>query len=117
MTRTTGFALHRIALAIAALALHSAAGALDIKLPPETATFKDSGLPGYRLVQQNCMTCHSAHYVQMQPSTSTRAYWEGTVKKMKTPFGATFADEDIPGMVDYLAKTYGAERAATAAGK
>jgi hypothetical protein len=28
---------------------------------------------------------------------------------MKTPFGAPFADEDIPAIVDYLVKTYGAE--------
>jgi sulfite dehydrogenase len=34
---------------------------------------------------------------------------------MKKPFGAQFADEEIPAMVDYLVKTYGAERTATAA--
>ena len=28
---------------------------------------------------------------------------------MKSPFGAPFADEDIPAIVDYLVKTYGAE--------
>jgi len=28
---------------------------------------------------------------------------------MKKPFGAPFADEDIPAIVDYLVKTYGAE--------
>ena len=30
---------------------------------------------------------------------------------MKKPFGAQFPDEDVPAMVDYLVKTYGAERA------
>jgi len=30
---------------------------------------------------------------------------------MKKPFGAPFPDEDIAAMVDYLVKTYGAERA------
>lgn len=29
---------------------------------------------------------------------------------MKKPFGAPFPDQDIPAMVDYLVKTYGAER-------
>jgi sulfite dehydrogenase len=29
---------------------------------------------------------------------------------MKKPFGATFPDADVPAMVDYLVKTYGAER-------
>ena len=100
---------------IAALALSAAAGgacALDIQLPPETATYKDSALPGYQLVQRNCMTCHAAQYASNQPPASPRAYWEATVKKMKKPFGAQFADEDVPAMVDYLVKTYGAERSA-----
>ena len=84
--------------------------ALDIVLPDETATFRNSDLPGYQLVQKNCLICHSAHYPKMQPGSLPRAYWETTVKKMKKPFGAQFADEDIPAMVDYLVKTYGAEK-------
>ena len=87
-----------------------AAGALDIALPSETAAYETSDLPGYRLVQQDCLICHSAQYVQFQPPSSPRAYWEATVKKMKKPFGAPFAEEDIPAIVDYLVKTYGAER-------
>ena len=59
------------------------------------------------------MTCHSAQYAQSQPPTSPRAHWEATVKKMKKPFGAQFADEDIPAMVIYLTKTYGAGRIAS----
>ena len=47
--------------------------------------------------------------MQYQPSSSPRAYWEATVKKMKKPFGAPFSDEDIPAIVDYLVKTYGTE--------
>jgi hypothetical protein len=85
------------------------ASALEITLPPETASYKPSDLPGYALVQRDCLVCHSAHYVQYQPSSSSRSYWEATVKKMKSPFGAPFADEDIPAIVDYLVKTYGTE--------
>ena len=84
--------------------------ALDIQLPPEIAVFKPSELPGYALAQRNCMACHSVHYIQSQPFSSPRSYWEATVKKMKKPFGAQFSDADIPDMVDYLVKTYGAER-------
>jgi hypothetical protein len=87
-----------------------AAGATEIVLPQESATFKPSPLPGYALVQQHCLQCHAAQYVQYQPPSSPRGYWEATVKKMKKPFGATFADEEIAPMVDYLAKTYGAEQ-------
>lgn len=96
--------------AIVAFAATSSAMALEIKLPQETAMYKSSSLPGYALALQNCMTCHSAQYVSTQPASSPRKYWEATVKKMKTPFGAPLKDEDIPVIVDYLVKTYGAER-------
>jgi sulfite dehydrogenase len=104
--------LLRLALVLIAL-LGAATGvrALDISLPPETAAYQTSPLPGYQLVRQNCLICHSAQYVQYQPPTSAREYWQATVVKMKKTFGAPFADEDIPAMVDYLVKTYGAERA------
>jgi sulfite dehydrogenase len=87
-----------------------------VTMPPETVVYRTSDLPGYRLVQQNCATCHSAHYVTTQP-VSNRGYWDATVKKMKKPFGAQFPDDDIPAMVDYLVKTYGAERDAPAVRK
>ncbi len=102
-------------LVLTSMLASSAAFGLDVTFPPETATYQPSQLPGYQLVQRNCMTCHSAQYAQSQPPASPRAYWEATVKKMKKPFGAQFADEDIPAMVDYLTKTYGAERTIGAA--
>lgn len=108
--------LIRTLAAAVALMLAGSAGALEIHLPPETATYKPSELPGYQLVQRNCMTCHAAQYASSQPPASPRAYWEATVKKMKKPFGAQFDDADMPAMVDYLVKTYGAERAAAATG-
>lgn len=104
----------RTLAAAVALMLAGSAGALEIHLQPETAAYKPSELPGYQLVQRNCMTCHAAQYASSQPPASPRAYWEATVKKMKKPFGAQFADEDMPAMVDYLVKTYGDERGAAA---
>lgn len=101
--------------ALVSIAPAPAAPQRTITLPGETAAYTASDLPGYPLVQRNCVGCHSAHYVAMQPPTSARAYWDATVKKMKKPFGAPFPDEDIAAMVDYLVKTYGAERPATPA--
>ena len=95
----------------------SSALALDISLPVETAAYKPSTLPGYALAQQHCMTCHSAQYVLTQPPMSPRAYWDATVKKMKKPFGAQIPDQDVPAIVDYLVKTYGAERNVQATAK
>ena len=97
---------------IAAATMVPAAAQRTFTLPPETVVYKDSSLPGYQLVQRHCIGCHSAHYVQMQPSTLTRAYWENTVRRMKKPFGAPFPDQDVAAMVDYLVKTYGAEQTA-----
>jgi sulfite dehydrogenase len=97
-------------LSVCMLLASACAAAVEINLPPDTAAYKPSQLPGYQLVQKNCMTCHSAQYPATQPSSSKRAYWEATVKKMKKPFGAQFDDADIPAMVDYLVKTYGNER-------
>jgi sulfite dehydrogenase len=96
--------------ATAAATMASAAAQRTFTLPPETVVYRESSLPGYQLVQRNCVGCHSVHYVQTQPSTLGRTYWENTVKRMKKPFGATFPDEDIAAMVDYLVKTYGAEQ-------
>jgi sulfite dehydrogenase len=97
-------------LLLAALFACAGALAVDIKLPPETAVYKPSQLPGYQLVQRDCMTCHAAQYAATQPPSSNRAYWEMAVKKMKKPYGAQFDDADIPAIVDYLVKTYGNER-------
>jgi cytochrome c5 len=101
-----------MAVAIAAMTEPATVQQRTITLPGETATYVASQLPGYQLVQRNCVGCHSAHYVAMQPPSSPRAWWDATVKKMKKPFGAPFPDDDIAAMVDYLVKTYGAERTA-----
>ncbi len=117
--KTTRFtSVARTAAALLALcAAAQQASALEIDLPAETAMYKESSLPGYSLTLQNCLMCHSAQYVQSQPPTSPRTYWEATVKKMKHPFGAPFPEADIPAIVDYLTKTYGAESVAAKTGK
>lgn len=110
MTRTpSSKATARVAVALLLAAVQPVL-ALDIVLPAETAKYAENDLPGYRLVQQNCLICHSAHYVQYQPPSSPREYWTTIVKKMQHPFGAFFPDADVAPMVDYLVKTYGAER-------
>jgi sulfite dehydrogenase len=113
--KTQPIQLRGILVFACALVATQTAYALDISLPPETASYRTSDLPGYNLVQQNCLICHSANYVEYQPPGSSREYWDATVHKMKNAFKAPFPDNDIPAMVDYLAKTYGAERTAVTA--
>ena len=57
-----------------------------------------------------CVACHSAEYMQYQPPTAARPYWENMVKRMKAVFSAPIDDEDMPDIVDYLVKTYGNEQ-------
>ena len=84
--------------------------AKDITLPAETIMWRESPLPGYQKVLQQCMTCHSAHYAEYQPTTTTRGYWEAQVKRMKVVFNAPIPEADIPLITDYLVKTYSVEK-------
>jgi sulfite dehydrogenase (cytochrome) subunit B len=78
--------------------------------PPDTIVLKASPLPGYAKAMANCTSCHSAEYMQYQPPTAPRAYWDAMVHRMKAVFKATVDDADMPDIVDYLAKTYGNEQ-------
>jgi sulfite dehydrogenase len=99
-------------LGLSAVALSAAP--VKIVLPQETAKLVESPLPGYALAQAMCLTCHSAEYMLYQPPTAPRAYWQATLTKMQKTFGAPLPDEMVPPILEYLVKTYGAERASAA---
>jgi hypothetical protein len=105
---------HALTAFFAALTLGAAglthAGAKSIELPPDGVQLKPNSLPGYAKAQAVCAACHSAEYLQYQPPTASRPYWDTMVKRMKTVFKAPIDDADIPLIVDYLAKTYGNEQ-------
>ena len=106
--------LATVVVALAVLALASTGSALaglkSIDVPPDGVQLKPSTLPGYAKAQAICAACHSAEYLQYQPATASRAYWENMTRRMKLVFKAPVADEDIPLIVEYLAKTYGNEQ-------
>jgi hypothetical protein len=95
-----------------ALVLAGGVGAAPrtIVLPPDSVQLKPSPLPGYAKAQANCVACHSAEYMLYQPPTASRTYWDAMVKRMKQVFRAPIADDDMPEIVDYLARTYGNEQ-------
>jgi mono/diheme cytochrome c family protein len=99
-------------LTVALLAVTSAAsaGVKTIDLPPDGVQLKPSTLPGYEKARTNCVACHSAEYMQYQPPTAARPYWENMTKRMKAVFNAPLNETDIPDIVDYLVKTYGNEQ-------
>ncbi len=94
------------ALPLAALLLASAAGAVSITLPPETASLKASNHPGYQAAQNHCYACHSADYVLMQPPGTPKVFWEAEVAKMIIVYKAAIPEDDAKAISSYLAETY-----------
>ena len=86
------------------------AASKSIELPPDGVQLKPSVLPGYARAQAICVACHSAEYMQYQPPSAARPYWDAMVKRMKAVFKAPINDADMPDIVDYLVKTYGNEQ-------
>ena len=100
----------RLAAIATALALGTAfaiATPKTITLPPDGAVLQPSSLPGYAKAQADCVVCHSAEYMFMQPPHAGRPYWDAMTKRMKAVFKAPFDEADIPAIVDYLSATYG----------
>lgn len=56
--------------------------------------------------RKDCLTCHSARYVTMQPPFS-RTVWEKEVKKMIDAYGARITDAEQREIVDYLVAVRG----------
>jgi competence ComEA-like helix-hairpin-helix protein len=56
------------------------------------------------LVQQHCEGCHAMKVVTSK--RASRKQWSNIVDQMVTR-GAEIPDDDIPGVVDYLAKNFG----------
>jgi cytochrome c551/c552 len=93
------------------LATLASAAPLSITLPPETAAFKPSTMPGYALAQQKCSVCHSADYINFQPPGMSLAQWTAEAGKMQHVYGAPISDQDVSVIGAYLAVTYGSAKA------
>jgi len=110
MTARPTSALTLIAALVVCLAACAPLGTKKIDLPPDPVQLTANSLPGYAKARTNCVTCHSAEYMLYQPPTAPRPYWDAMVKRMKAVFKAPINDADMPDIVDYLVKTYGAEQ-------
>jgi mono/diheme cytochrome c family protein len=96
-------------LAAVAFALFGTAGAaiadpVTYDLPEETAVLRPG--PGLETAQSNCVACHSADYIAMQPPKRGKAFWDGEVTKMIKTYGAPITEADAKVIADYLAQTY-----------
>ncbi len=72
--------------------------------------------PHEQVYEKNCLICHSARYVIMQPRFS-KAQWQGEVKKMVDAYGASIPEADQALIVEYLMAVRGSEPPASAPAK
>ncbi|WP_347270923.1 c-type cytochrome [Rhizorhabdus histidinilytica] len=73
----------------------------SVELPYDETAYPEG--PGAEVMNANCASCHSASMVLLQPKLS-REQWTGIVRKMRDVYRAPVADEDVPAIIDYLAK-------------
>jgi mono/diheme cytochrome c family protein len=82
----------------------SLCAAEDWKLPAGEPQFKRAA--GAELAIGNCLICHSADYISMQPPLDA-AGWTAIVTKMREKYGAPLPPENIAPIVNYLVTNYG----------
>jgi mono/diheme cytochrome c family protein len=87
-----------------------AAAALDAAPSASAApsAVAEASVDGPKLVQDNCVMCHTETMLQQQHLTATQ--WGSVVKKM-VAWGAPVEPDDVPGLVAYLAATHGPDAA------
>ncbi len=78
---------------------------VNVDLPTGDRVFP--GGAAAEAINGNCVTCHSAGMVLNQPALA-RATWAAEVAKMVAVYKAPVNAEDVPAIVDYLARTKGA---------
>ena len=74
--------------------------------PAESFHPKYRPRPNVQVYQKDCLICHSARYVAMQPRFS-KTVWQAEVKKMADAYGAPISEADQALIVDYLVTVKG----------
>jgi len=64
--------------------------------------------PNAEVYRRDCLACHTARYVSMQPHFP-KAVWQSEVKKMVDVYGAPIPDTDQALIVEYLVAVKGVE--------
>jgi mono/diheme cytochrome c family protein len=78
----------------------------SITLPPDDAFATLKPGPAMEVTRANCVNCHSADYVILQPRGDAKQ-WQAVVTKMIKVFGAPIAPENEKPIVEYLSSAYG----------
>ena len=104
-------ALFTLSFFCALIAATVRAAPVEISLPQETATLRESPLPGYTIAQQKCSICHSVDYINFQPPGMNLEQWTAEMTKMQHSYGAPIDEHEIRSIAAYLAVTYGSAKA------
>jgi mono/diheme cytochrome c family protein len=92
----------KLAIATAALVFTFAVPTLanedSIKLKPGE---------GAEVVEQNCATCHSLDYIEMNSVFLDQKGWQAEVTKMVKAFDAPVTEQDQAKIIAYLVAIYG----------
>ena len=62
---------------------------------------------GKEIVENNCASCHSLDYIQMNAPFMGAKVWESEVTKMIKAYGAPIDEADARKIMDYLTANYG----------
>lgn len=81
-----------------------------VELPDDAATFPQG--PHADLVNQRCLSCHSASMALTQPKL-TATQWTATVEKMRDTYHAPVAENEVAPIVAYLTAQQGGAPAST----
>lgn len=99
-----------VAIAAALAATPALAAPETYALPEPTAQFRPAPdaahAAGFQAAQENCLTCHSADYVAMQPPRKGQAFWDAEVAKMIKVYRAPITEEQSRAIAGYLGAAY-----------
>ena len=110
-----GSLIGRIPVAISGGVEAGSSGQVQRITLPQVPTEIPPG-PNVQVYEKNCLICHSARYVIMQPRFS-RAVWQAEVKKMVDAYGASISEADQALIVEYLVAVKGSEAPASTPAK
>jgi sulfite dehydrogenase (cytochrome) subunit B len=77
---------------------------LSYALPDDERELRDA--PGAEAARNNCLSCHSAGYVDTQPRGLGEKFWRPVVGKMIKSYRAPISEEDKEAIIDYLSRNY-----------
>jgi hypothetical protein len=75
-------------------------GKLSVRFPTSTLVFHGDGAV---IANANCLLCHSADFVLLQPKR-TQAQWEVTINKMRSAYGAWIPAAQVAELAAYLSR-------------